>query len=61
MYCTRFNVPFEYHTIAKKWDSIKIEDFKIDREEVLAVNSLYRLRNIPDETIGSLNSPRTPS
>ncbi|KAI3750073.1 hypothetical protein L2E82_20697 [Cichorium intybus] len=58
-YCKRFNVPFEYHAIAKQWDSITVEDLKIKKDEVLVVNCLYRLRNVPDETIlGAIDCPR---
>uniref|UniRef100_A0A5B7A4N9 Putative scarecrow-like protein 9 n=1 Tax=Davidia involucrata TaxID=16924 RepID=A0A5B7A4N9_DAVIN len=58
-YCERFGVPFEYNAIAKKWDTIQLEDLKIDgnHDEVLVVNCLYRLRNVPDETV-VVNSPR---
>ncbi|KAM7527762.1 hypothetical protein LguiB_031172 [Lonicera macranthoides] len=58
-YCKRFNVPFEYNAIAKKWESIRLEDLKIDRDgnEVLVVNSLYRLRNVTDEIVEA-HSPR---
>ncbi|KAK4376141.1 hypothetical protein RND71_006818 [Anisodus tanguticus] len=58
-YCKRFNVPFEYKAIAKKWDEIKLEDFEIDRNEIVVVNCLYRLKNVPDETVTHNNkSPR---
>ncbi|KAL6967556.1 hypothetical protein U1Q18_033364 [Sarracenia purpurea var. burkii] len=57
-YCQRFNVPFEYTAIAKKWDTINLEDLKIDSDEVLVVNCLYRLRNVPDETVVANHSPR---
>ncbi|KAF2296082.1 hypothetical protein GH714_036038 [Hevea brasiliensis] len=56
-YAKTFNVPFEFHAIAHKWDTIKIEDLKIDRDEVLVVNCLYRLRNLLDETV-VVESPR---
>ncbi|KAL3530770.1 hypothetical protein ACH5RR_010092 [Cinchona calisaya] len=56
-YCERFHVPFKYNAIAKKWDTIKLEDFEIDREEVLVVNCMERLANVPDETVVE-NSPR---
>jgi hypothetical protein len=56
-YCHRFNVPFEYIAIAKKWETITLEDLKIDRDEITVVNSLYRLRNVPDETVVA-TSPR---
>ncbi|KAJ8750575.1 hypothetical protein K2173_015736 [Erythroxylum novogranatense] len=50
-YCERFNVPFEYNVIAQKWETIKYEDLKIDRDEMTVVNCLYRLRNLPDDTV----------
>lgn len=56
-YCKRFNVPFEYNAIAQKWETIQIEDLKINRNEVLAVNCLYRFKNLLDETV-VVNSPR---
>ncbi|CAH9104148.1 unnamed protein product [Cuscuta epithymum] len=56
-YSQRFNVPFEFHAIAQKWETIKPEDLKIKEGELLAVNCLYRLRNLLDETV-VLNSPR---
>ncbi|XP_043717604.1 scarecrow-like protein 9 [Telopea speciosissima] len=56
-YAKTFNVPFEYNAIAQKWETIQLEDLKIDRDEVLVVNCLYRLRNILDETV-VVDSPR---
>jgi hypothetical protein len=57
-YCNRFNVPFEYHAIASQnWETIRIEELKIDRNEVLAVNSLFRFKNLLDETVDG-TSPR---
>ncbi|KAL3829110.1 hypothetical protein ACJIZ3_017912 [Penstemon smallii] len=56
-YCERFGVPFEYIAIAQKWETIKIEQLKIEKDELLVVNSLYRLQNVPDETV-VVNSPR---
>ncbi|CAL5420143.1 unnamed protein product [Camellia sinensis] len=50
-YAQTFNVPFEYNAIAKRWDSIKLEDLKIDRDEFLVVNCLYRSKNLHDETV----------
>ncbi|KAF2311865.1 hypothetical protein GH714_027046 [Hevea brasiliensis] len=50
-YCERFNVPFEYNPIVQKWESIQYEDFKIDRNEMIVVNCLYRLKNLPDDTM----------
>ncbi|PON68795.1 GRAS transcription factor [Trema orientale] len=58
-YCKRFSVPSEYNVIAQKWQTIRYEDLNIDRErdELVVVNCLYRLRHIPDETV-VMNNPR---
>ncbi|KAI3470747.1 hypothetical protein Pfo_027410 [Paulownia fortunei] len=56
-YAKTFKVPFEFNAIAQKWETIKLEDLKIDKDEVLAVNCLYRFRNLLDETV-IVNSPR---
>ncbi|KAG4972376.1 hypothetical protein AAZX31_13G318700 [Glycine max] len=57
-YCKRFNVPFEYKAIASRnWETIQIEDLKIERNELLAVNCLVRFKNLLDESI-EVNSPR---
>ncbi|GAV78279.1 GRAS domain-containing protein [Cephalotus follicularis] len=57
-YCERFKVPFEYNAIAKKWENIRIEELKINDNEFLAVNCLFRFRNLLDETV-VVNSPRS--
>ncbi|KAG5583871.1 hypothetical protein H5410_044305 [Solanum commersonii] len=57
-YARSFNVPFEYHAIAKKWECITVEDLKLDKDEFLAVNCLYRFKNLHDETI-AVESSRT--
>ncbi|KAI8544039.1 hypothetical protein RHMOL_Rhmol08G0263900 [Rhododendron molle] len=56
-YCERFGVPFQFNAIAKKWDNINLDDLKIESDEVLVVNCLYRLRNMLDETVAE-NCPR---
>ncbi|MBA0821561.1 hypothetical protein Goarm_018412 [Gossypium armourianum] len=57
-YCERFNVPFEYKAIAaQNWENIRIEDIKINSNEVLAVNSLFRFENLLDET-AEVDCPR---
>lgn len=57
-YAKSFNVPFEFKAIAQKWETIKIEDLKLDSDEVLVVNCQYRLRNLLDETVVVSESPR---
>lgn len=56
-YCERFNVPFEYHAVAQKWETIKLEDLKIEENEVVAVSCHFRFKNLLDETI-VVDSPR---
>lgn len=57
-YCKMFNVPFQYHPIAAtKWETIRVEDLKIKKDEVVVVNCLYRFRNMIDETV-LVDSPR---
>lgn len=50
-YAKTFKVPFEYHAIAQKWETIKVEDLKIEKDEYLVVNCLYRCVNLLDETV----------
>ncbi|VFQ98832.1 unnamed protein product [Cuscuta campestris] len=57
-FARRFNVPFEYNAIAKQWETITPDDLKIDPSEMLVVNCLYRLKNVPDETVVENNNPR---
>ncbi|CAL9211711.1 scarecrow-like protein 9 [Musa acuminata AAA Group] len=56
-YAKGFNVPFEYQAIASKWESIRVEDLHIAKDEVVVVNCLYRFRNLIDETV-IVDSPR---
>ncbi|XP_057953769.1 scarecrow-like protein 33 [Malania oleifera] len=57
-YFEQFNISFEYKAIAKKWDTIHIDDIKVNKDEVIVVNCLYQLENrLPDDTV-ALNSPR---
>ncbi|KAB2622122.1 scarecrow-like protein 9 [Pyrus ussuriensis x Pyrus communis] len=56
-YAEKFNVPFEYNAIAKKWETITLEELKIDKDEVLVVNFLYRGKNLLDESV-SVDSVR---
>ncbi|KAM7258767.1 hypothetical protein ACFE04_014508 [Oxalis oulophora] len=50
-YCERFNVPFEYNAIAQKWENITIDNLKLTRNEFLAVNCVFRFKNLLDETV----------
>ncbi|XP_021278578.1 scarecrow-like protein 30 [Herrania umbratica] len=55
--CENVDVPFEYNAIAKRWEFVRVEDLKIERDELIVVNCMYRLRNLPDDSV-VLNSPR---
>lgn len=50
-YAETFNVQFDYNAIAQNWETIKIEDLKIEKDEFVVVNCLYRTRNLLDETV----------
>ncbi|XP_021720828.1 scarecrow-like protein 30 [Chenopodium quinoa] len=56
-YCEKYNVPFEYYPIAKKWEDVQLEELKIERNEPLVVNCLYRAHLLFDESVEE-NSPR---
>ncbi|KAK4286539.1 hypothetical protein QN277_003082 [Acacia crassicarpa] len=56
-YSRRFNVPFEYNCVAKKWETIQLKDLKLDPSEVTIVNCMYRMKNLPDETL-EVDCPR---
>ncbi|GMI81773.1 hypothetical protein like AT2G29060 [Hibiscus trionum] len=55
--CENVNVPFEFNAVAKKWETIRVEELKIERDELIVVNCMYRLRNLPDDSV-MFNSPR---
>ncbi|KAJ3692584.1 hypothetical protein LUZ60_011679 [Juncus effusus] len=48
-YAKRFNVPFEFKGLGKKWDEICIEDLHIEKDEVVIVNCLRRLESLGHE------------
>ncbi|KAK9069137.1 hypothetical protein SSX86_013253 [Deinandra increscens subsp. villosa] len=57
-FCAKYNVPFEYNAIAtQNWETVKVEDLKLQRNECLAVNTLIRFKNLPDESV-IVDSPR---
>ncbi|KAH7837088.1 hypothetical protein Vadar_009367 [Vaccinium darrowii] len=56
-YCKRFNVPFEYNFIVRKWESICLEELKLQKDEVVVVNCFYKFHILLDDTILE-NSPR---
>lgn len=55
--CETVNVPFEYNAIAKRWETIQFEDLDLRDDELVVVNCMYRLRNLPDDSV-VLSSPR---
>ncbi|KAJ1694105.1 hypothetical protein LUZ63_010803 [Rhynchospora breviuscula] len=57
-YARDFGVPFEYHGIASKWDSISIEDLNIRDDEVLIVNSMHTGVRLRDEILLGMNKSR---
>lgn len=57
-YCKRFGVPFKYHGIAQTWENIQEKDLKIESDEVVIVNCMYRSGTLLDETVDHSNSPK---
>ncbi|KAL2940467.1 Scarecrow-like protein 14 [Bienertia sinuspersici] len=49
-YAESFNIPFEFNAVAKKWETVTKQDLKIDGDEVLVVNCLFRFKYVPEET-----------
>ncbi|CAO2825516.1 unnamed protein product [Amaranthus hypochondriacus] len=49
-YAESFNIPFEFNAVAKKWETVNVEDLKLDTDELLVVNCLFRFKYIPEET-----------
>ncbi|XP_071686014.1 scarecrow-like protein 9 [Rutidosis leptorrhynchoides] len=56
-YAETFGVPFKFKAIAKKWETITLEDLDLDDDETLVVNCGYRFRNLLDESV-MVDSPR---
>ncbi|KAJ4818032.1 GRAS family transcription factor [Rhynchospora pubera] len=56
-YARTFNVPFGFKAIAARWESVKVEDLEIKKDELLVVNSLYRFKTLMDESV-VVDSPR---
>ncbi|KAK1420667.1 hypothetical protein QVD17_22450 [Tagetes erecta] len=50
-YADQFKVPFEYHSIAKRWENVTVEDLMLNEGEFLVVNCMYRAKNLLDETV----------
>jgi len=49
-YAEMFNVPFQYQGVASRWENICIKDLNIDKDEVLIINCLHKMKNLSDET-----------
>ncbi|XAR60618.1 hypothetical protein NMG60_11034063 [Bertholletia excelsa] len=56
-YCKKLNVPFQYNGIAQKWETLSVEDLRIEKDEVLIVECLGQLMHLLDDTIME-HSPR---
>ncbi|PKI72367.1 scarecrow-like protein 14 [Punica granatum] len=56
-YAKTFGVPFEFKAIAQRWETILLEDLRIEPDEVLVVNCMFRLRNLLDDTV-MVDNPR---
>ena len=58
-YAHQFGVPFKFHGIAAKWETVGVDDLDIDPDEVLVVYSILHFGNLMDEGVDtSCPSPR---
>jgi hypothetical protein len=53
----QLGVPFDFHAIAEKWEAITPAHLFLRRDEVLAVNCIFRLHHLFDEYVMAA-SPR---
>ncbi|PNT62875.1 hypothetical protein BRADI_4g09170v3 [Brachypodium distachyon] len=50
--CARqFGLPFKFHAITAKWETICAADLNIDPDEVLVVNELFNFNTLMDESL----------
>ncbi|CAO1940541.1 unnamed protein product [Urochloa humidicola] len=50
-------VPFKFHGVAAKWETVHVDDLNIDPDEVLIVNSMARFENLMDESAAGMDGP----
>jgi len=55
-YARQLGVPFKFHGITAKWDTVRVDDLNIDPDEVLIVNSIIQFGNLMDEGV-NIDSP----
>ncbi|EMS55152.1 hypothetical protein TRIUR3_06177 [Triticum urartu] len=59
--CAReLGVPFKFHGVAAKWDTVRGEDLRIDPDEVLVVHCQCGLRNLMDDSVAVTTSSSSP-
>ncbi|KAH7331881.1 hypothetical protein KP509_20G055000 [Ceratopteris richardii] len=60
-YARTYNVPFEYHAVASRWETIQPSSLLLSSrwDEVVIVNSMHRLHHLLDETVPPLNPRKT--
>jgi GRAS domain family len=56
-YAQRYNIRLKYQGIASNWEDIRIEDLKIEGDEVLVVKCIFGLKRVADETT-DMSCPR---
>ncbi|XP_066336109.1 scarecrow-like protein 9 [Miscanthus floridulus] len=55
-YARQLGVPFKFHGITTRWDTVRVDDLNIDPDEVLIVNSIIQFGNLMDEGV-DIDSP----
>ncbi|KAG8054783.1 hypothetical protein GUJ93_ZPchr0001g30344 [Zizania palustris] len=56
-YARSFDVPFEYQAIASHFEAVRMEDLRIEDDEILIVNCMFKFKNLMDESVVA-ESPR---
>ncbi|TVU23272.1 hypothetical protein EJB05_25627, partial [Eragrostis curvula] len=55
-FARQFSMPFKFHSIASKWETVCVDDLNIDPDEVLIVNSIVHFGCLMDEGV-DIDSP----
>ena len=55
-YARQLGVPFKFHGITTRWETVRVDDLNIDPDEVLIVNSIIQFGNLMNEGV-DIDSP----
>lgn len=58
-YARTYGVPFEYHAIASRWETVQPSSLSLRQDEVVVVHSMHRMHHLLDETVLASNPRKT--